>query len=80
MDDDEPVAAEAPLQIGKKTTYLDDSLFAEAAAHYAPGDRVPPGQGKKSQRKAAKLEKQRKREEVARRKAQVGEGGQQQVG
>ncbi|GAA5991491.1 hypothetical protein JCM10908_005729 [Rhodotorula pacifica] len=79
-EDDEPAIAEAPLQVGKKTTYLDDSLFAEAAAHYAPGDRVPPGQGKKSQRKAAKEEKQRKREEIARRKAQVGEGGQQQVG
>ncbi|KWU42259.1 hypothetical protein RHOSPDRAFT_36208 [Rhodotorula sp. JG-1b] len=78
--EEESAAAEAPLQIGKKTTYLDESLFAEAAAHYAPGDRVPPGQGKKSQRRAVKEEKQRKREEIARRKAQVGQGGQQQVG
>ncbi|BGP53292.1 hypothetical protein JCM8202v2_000851 [Rhodotorula sphaerocarpa] len=72
--------AEAPPQVGKKTTYLDDSLFAEAAAHYDAGGRVAPGQGKKSQRKAAKAEKQRKREEIARRKAQIGEGSQQQVG
>ncbi|POY70786.1 hypothetical protein BMF94_6198 [Rhodotorula taiwanensis] len=81
-DDDEAseTIAQAPPQVGKKTTYLDDSLFAEAAAHYDTGDRVPPGQGKKSQRKLAKAEKRRKREEIARRKAQVGEGGQQQVG
>ncbi|GAA6044006.1 hypothetical protein JCM8097_000191 [Rhodosporidiobolus ruineniae] len=83
-DEEDDVAGppSPPPQVGKKTTYLDDSVFAEAAAHYAP-QQTGPALGelsKKAQRKLVKAEKQRKREAQELRDAEVREGGQTQAG
>ncbi|GAA6005314.1 hypothetical protein JCM10207_002935 [Rhodosporidiobolus poonsookiae] len=85
VEDDEATAGEdAPPLVGKKTTYLDDSLFAEAAAHYdaaAQAGQPQPGEvGKKAAKRLVKEEKRRKREALERREAEVGAGGQTQVG
>ncbi|GAA5831168.1 hypothetical protein JCM11251_007780 [Rhodosporidiobolus azoricus] len=81
-EDDLPTIASPPPLVGKKTTYLDDSLFAEAAAHYEPQDTGPaPGQlGKKALKRLAKEEKRRKRERAEEREAEIRAGGSQQVG
>ncbi|GAA5867785.1 hypothetical protein JCM1840_006692 [Sporobolomyces johnsonii] len=81
--DEEDNTAYVPPQVGKKTTYLDDSLFAEAAAHYDPASKqtqAPAGQGKMAAKRAVKEEKRRKREAKEAREAMVKEGGQREVG
>ncbi|KPV76690.1 uncharacterized protein RHOBADRAFT_51695 [Rhodotorula graminis WP1] len=79
LEDDAAPAPVAPQ--GTKTTYLDDSLFADAAAHYEAGKHEPaPGQGKKAAKRRVKEERQRRREEAERRAGEVGVGGKTQVG
>ncbi|GAA5921423.1 hypothetical protein JCM1841_005813 [Sporobolomyces salmonicolor] len=81
--DEEDNTATAPPQVGKKTTYLDESVFAEAAAHYDPASKqtqAPAGQGKMAAKRALKEEKRRKREAREAREAMVKEGGQRDVG
>ncbi|GAA5892043.1 hypothetical protein JCM8208_001418 [Rhodotorula glutinis] len=75
-------AVPAPLAPqGTKTTYLDDSLFADAAAHYEAGKQEPAaGKGKKAAKRRVKEERQRRREEAERRAGEVGVGGRTQVG
>ncbi|GAA5903415.1 hypothetical protein JCM6882_006542 [Rhodosporidiobolus microsporus] len=81
-DDDLPTIASPPPLVGKKTTYLDDSLFAEAAAHYEPQNtgRAPGQLGKKAMKRLVKEEKRRKRERQEERDAEIREGGKQQAG
>ncbi|GAA5849771.1 hypothetical protein JCM9279_002009 [Rhodotorula babjevae] len=81
-EDEGAAAAPAPLaRQGTKTTYLDDSLFADAAAHYEAGNKEPAqGEGKKAAKRRVKQERQRRREEAERRAGEVGVGGRTQVG
>ncbi|GAA6050543.1 hypothetical protein JCM3770_005592 [Rhodotorula araucariae] len=79
-DEDEAAAVDAaPVQQGTKTTYLDDALFADAAAHYAV-EQPAEGAGKKAAKRRVKEERRRRREEDERRAREVGVGGRTQVG
>lgn len=80
-EEDEAIEAAEPALVGKKTTYLDDALFAEAAAHYEPDDaQTAGGLSKKAQKALVKEEKRRKREMIEEREAEIREGGRVQAG
>ncbi|BGP13134.1 hypothetical protein JCM10213v2_001053 [Rhodosporidiobolus nylandii] len=81
-EEEDPSAASPPPQVGKKTTYLDDAVFAEAAAHYAP-EQTGPKEGelsKRAMKRLAKEEKRKKRERAEEREMEIRAGGQAQVG
>lgn len=81
-DADEASPSEvAPPQQGTKTTYLDDAVFADAAAQYdLAGQAAGQGEGKKAAKRRVKEERRRRREEEERRAGEVGVGGRTQVG
>ncbi|GAA5832317.1 hypothetical protein JCM3766R1_002379 [Sporobolomyces carnicolor] len=77
-EDEEDATAVAPPQIGKKTTYLDDDLFAEAAEVYEQAGKESEGGDEEDRLEQAR--EQRRRQKQAERDAMVKEGGKRQVG
>ncbi|GAA5924392.1 uncharacterized protein JCM15063_005626 [Sporobolomyces koalae] len=82
FDGEEPeeqdAPAVAPPQIGKKTTYLDDDLFAEAAEVYDQAGKEADGSDEEDLLEQAREERRRRKQ--AERDAQVKEGGKRRVG
>ncbi|GAA6064055.1 hypothetical protein JCM10212_006791 [Sporobolomyces blumeae] len=76
-DEDDDYAAAAPPQLGKKTTYLDDDLFAEAAAQYEQAEDAADEDDEDAVEAAIEARRARKQ---AQRDAVVKEGGKRQVG
>ncbi|GAA5895011.1 uncharacterized protein JCM6883_002289 [Sporobolomyces salmoneus] len=72
------VEAVPPPQIGKKTTYLDDDLFAEAAEVYEQAEKDAEGGGEEDLLEQAR--EQRRMMKQAERDAMVKEGGKRRVG
>ncbi|GAA5848413.1 hypothetical protein JCM5353_004853 [Sporobolomyces roseus] len=77
-DGEEEFAPVPPPQIGKKTTYLDDDLFAEAAAHYDQAEKDAEGGGEEDMQEM--MREQRRLMKQAERESMVKEGGRRQVG
>ncbi|GAA5978951.1 hypothetical protein JCM5350_004187 [Sporobolomyces pararoseus] len=67
-----------PPQIGKKTTYLDDDLFAEAAEVYEQAEKEAEEGGEEDLLEQAREERRRMKQ--AERDAMVKEGGKRRVG
>ncbi|GAA5957333.1 hypothetical protein JCM3765_000425 [Sporobolomyces pararoseus] len=67
-----------PPQMGKKTTYLDDDLFAEAAEVYEQAEKNAEEGGEEDLLEQAREERRRMKQ--AERDAMVKEGGKRQVG
>jgi len=77
-DEEEQGEPIAPPQIGKKTTYLDDDLFAEAAEVYEQAEKDAEEGGEEDLLEEAR--ERRKLMKQAERDALVKEGGKRQVG
>lgn len=70
----------APTASSSKINYLDEDLFASAAAHYEPEEQPEAGKGKMAAKRLARVERQARNAAIAERNAEIGEGGARDVG